>query len=95
MQKYFETEAPELNALLDLSKLAASNKVFGKWVARKVPLIAGVEISLKQSYNALDWYLSFKQVAEANGINGRVLDAARGIQKNIDDTALSLRACPP
>jgi hypothetical protein len=95
MQKYFETEAPELNALLDLAKIAASNKVFGKWVARKIPIIAGVEISLKESYNAFDWYLSFQQVTEANGINGRVLDAARGLQKNIEDTALSLRACPP
>ena len=94
MQKYFETEAPELNALLDLSKLAAANKVFGKWVARKVPLIAGIEISLKESYNAFDWYLSFKRVTEANAINGRVLDAAKGLQRNIDETSLSLRECP-
>jgi hypothetical protein len=26
-------------------------------------------------------------------VNGRVMDAARGIQENIDDTYLSLRGC--
>ncbi|MGE5296496.1 MAG: hypothetical protein ACM3VT_16880 [Solirubrobacterales bacterium] len=94
MQKYFEAETPELKALLDISKIAASNKVFGKWVARKVPIIAGVELAINESYNALDWYLSYKRVAEANGINGRVLDAARYLQQDIDDTYLELQGCP-
>ena len=93
MQKYFEKESPELKVLLDISKIAASNKVFGKWVARKVPLIAGVELAINESYNALDWYLSYKRVAEANAINGRVLDAAKQLQNDIDDTYLDLREC--
>lgn len=94
MQKYFEAEAPELKALLDISKIAASNKVFGKWVARKVPIIAGVELAINESYNALDWCLSYKRVTEANGINGRVLEAARHLQQDIDDTYLELQECP-
>jgi hypothetical protein len=93
MQKYFEADAPELNAMLDISKLAASNKVFGKWVAKKVPIIAGVELAINQTYNALDWYLSYKSIAEANDINGRVLETARSIQKNIDDASMELRNC--
>lgn len=93
MQEYVETEAPELNTLLDISKIAAANKVFGKWVARKVPIIAGVELSIKQSYNALDWFLSFQRVTEANRINGTVLAAARSLQEGIDDTSLALRGC--
>jgi hypothetical protein len=94
MGKYFETEAPELKALLDISKIAASNKVFGKWVAEKVPIIAGVELAINEFYNGLDWYLSYKRLAEAHKINGRVLDSARSIQKNIDDAYLALGKCP-
>ncbi len=93
LQKYFETESPELKALLDISKIAASNKVFGKWVAKKVPLIAGVELSINQSYNGLDWILSFKRMTEANKINGKVLTAARSIQQHIDDTSFALQGC--
>ena len=94
IQKYFQTESPELSTLLDISKIAAANKVFGKWVANKVPLIAGIELGIKQSYNALDWYLSFTHIIEANRINGEVMYAARSLQKHIDDTYLALRECP-
>lgn len=93
MRKYFETEAPELKALLDISKIAASNKVFGKWVAKKVPIIAGVELAINQSYNALDWLLSYKRLVDAHKINGHVMDSARRLQKNIDDTYLALKEC--
>jgi hypothetical protein len=94
MQKYFETEAPELKAMLDISKLAASNKVFGKWVAKKVPVIAGVELAINQSYNGLDWLLSFKRMTEANKINGKVLHAAKSLQQHIDETSWALQDCP-
>lgn len=93
MQKYFETETPELNTLLDISKIAASNKVFGKWVKRQVPIIGVVEISINQLYNGMDWYLSYKRIAEAHEINGRVMNAAWTIQNNIDGTSLALREC--
>jgi len=94
MKKYFETEAPELDVLLDISKLAASNKVFGKWVARKIPAIALIEISIKQAYNATDWFLSYQRISEANQINGKVMDTAKYIQKNIDETYLAIKKCP-
>lgn len=94
LQKYFETESPELKALLDISKIAASNKVFGKWVAKKVPLIAGVELAINQSYNGLDWLLSFKRLSEAHKINGKVLASAKALQQHIDDTSWALRDCP-
>lgn len=93
MQKYFETETPELKALLDFTKVAASKKVFGKWVAKKLPIIAGVELAINQTYNAFDWYLSYERLSEAHKINGRVMDSARYIQKNIDATYLALREC--
>lgn len=94
MQAPFGDEAPGLRVLLDVSKIAASNDVLGKWVARKVPLIAGIELAINQTYNALDWYLSFKRVSEANGIQGRAMDAARTIQQNIDTTYSQLKDCP-
>ena len=94
MAKYLTTDAPGLNALLDLSRLAASGQVFGKWVARKIPLVAGLEISIKQIYNATDWYLSFQRISEAREINGRVLAAANALQQSIDDTRLAAIACP-
>jgi hypothetical protein len=93
MQKYFETETPELKALLDISEIAASNKVFGKWVAKKVPIIAAVQFSINQTYNALDWFLSYKQIAESNKINGQVLNAARSLQQKIDHTSMELGNC--
>lgn len=94
LQVYFGAETPELQVLLDISKIAASNKVLGKWVARKVPLIAGVELAINQTYNAWDWYLSFKRLSEANSINARAMEAARAIQQNIDNTYQKLMDCP-
>ncbi|MDA8326479.1 MAG: hypothetical protein M0033_09715 [Nitrospiraceae bacterium] len=95
MQKYFGTASPELNTLLDISTIAAANKVFGKWVAEKVPIIAGVQLSINESYNGLDWLLSFKRMTEANKINGKVLEAARALQGHIDETAFAMRECSP
>lgn len=94
MQKYVETESPELKTLLDISKLAASNAVFGKWVAKKIPIIAGIELSINQSYNAMDWLLSFNRIVQANKINGQVLHAARSLQNKIDAASLALKECP-
>ena len=94
MSKYFEMEKPELNTLLDISKLAASNMVFGKWVAKKIPVIAAIEISIKQAYNGLDYLLSLNRILKAQKINGGVMDAAKYIQKNIDKTYLALKDCP-
>jgi hypothetical protein len=93
MQQYFETEAPELKTLLDISTIAASYNVLGKWVAKKLPIIGAVQFAINQTYNATDWFLSYRRIIEANKINGRVMDTARGIQENIDDTYLSLRGC--
>jgi len=93
MKSYFESEKPELKTLLDISKLAASNKVFGKWVAKKVPMIALVDISIKQLYNGLDYFLSLNRIMDSNKINGKVMDAAYTIQKNINETSSQLRDC--
>ena len=93
MQKYFETDAPYLSTLLDISKIAAANDVFGKWAVRRMPMIGAVEISINQIYNGFDWSLSYYRILEARDINGRVMNAAMSIQKNIDDTYLSLRHC--
>jgi hypothetical protein len=94
MQEYFKEGQSELNALLDISKIAASNAVFGKWVAKKIPVIAGIELAINQTYNAMDWLLSFNRIMDANSINGKVLDTARQIQKNIDNTNVELDGCP-
>jgi hypothetical protein len=93
MKKYFTTDQAELNTLLDISKLATSNMVFGKWVARKIPLIASVDLSIKQAYNGLDYILSFNRVIQAQKIHGTVMYAAKNIQKNIDNNYMALRDC--
>lgn len=93
MQKYLGESESELNALLDISKIAASNAVFGKWVAKKIPIVAGIELAVNQTYNAMDWFLSFNRIMDANNINGKVLDTAKRIQKNIDDTVIELKGC--
>lgn len=94
MQKYFGAESPELKALLDISKIAASNKVLGKWVAKKMPMIAWAEFAVNEVYHGFDFYLSYTRLAEAHKINGRVMASARYIQKKIDDTYLAYRHCP-
>ncbi len=94
MKDYFGGDSPALHALLDLSRLAASNKVAGKWVARKIPVIAGVELAINETYDALGWYLSFRRIAESQAINGRVLAAAESIQQRIDGTLAALKDCP-
>lgn len=95
LAKYLTAEAPGLNTLLDVSKLAAASKVFGQWAARKMPLVAALELSVKQIYNATDWYLSFQRIRAANDINGRALAAARGLQQSIDETRAAYSACSP
>jgi hypothetical protein len=91
---YFEADAPELEALLDISTIAAANKVFGKWVARKVPIVAGVELAVNQTYNGLDWLLSYRRLAASRRIDGQVTVTARRIQEDVDFAAAALSACP-
>jgi hypothetical protein len=93
MQKYFTADAPELNLLLDISKIAADCKVLGKWVAKKMPMVALMEISIKTLYNATDWFLSYQHILDSNAINGRVMFAAKSLQNHIDDTYLDLKQC--
>jgi hypothetical protein len=82
-----------IRQITNLHHIVISIEVFGKWVAKKVPIIAAVEISINQSYNAIDWSVSYYRIVEAHNINGRVMHAAMSIQKNIDDTYLALRQC--
>jgi hypothetical protein len=63
-------------------------------VAKKIPMIALVEISIKQAYNGLDYFLSLKRIMEGQKINSGVMETAKYIQKNIDDTYLALKDCP-
>ena len=93
MQKYFTTEKPELNFLLDISKMTAAEKVYGKWVAKQVPIIGLVDISIKQTYNFADWANSLYRIVKANNINGRIMSSARSLQRHIDDSYLELRQC--
>jgi hypothetical protein len=91
--KYFSTDSPALNALLDLSLIVADEKLFGEWVKKRVPMIAACRFAVNEVYHATDFYLSLTQVMAANRINGEVMYAARSLQKHIDDTYFDLREC--
>lgn len=93
MKKYIESETPELNTLLDISKLTASNMVFGKWVAKKIPVVAVIELSIKEVYNGTDYLLSLNRILEAQKINGGVMETAKFIQRNVDNTYMALSDC--
>lgn len=93
VQPFIASDAQLLSAALDLSSIAASHAVFGKWVAKKMPVIAAAQFAVNQSYNALDWLLSFNRLAESHEINGQVLASARSLQDRIDDTRITLYAC--
>ena len=91
--KYFSTDSPALNALLDLSLIVADEKLFGEWVEKRVPMIAACRFAVNEAYHATDFYLSLTQVMAANRINGEVMYAAKSLQKHIDDTYFDLREC--
>ena len=59
----------------------------------QLPMVAWTEFAINEVYNGLDWYLSYERLSEAHKINGRVMNSARYIQKNIDDTYLALKGC--
>ncbi|MDP3352881.1 MAG: hypothetical protein Q8S44_03990 [Flavobacteriaceae bacterium] len=94
MQQYFQMDKPELNTLLDISKIVADNEMMGKWVAKKLPMIALVDISIKTLYNGTDYFLSLNRIMESRKIYGGALETAKYIQKNIDDSYKSLSECP-
>jgi len=91
--RYFSADKPALNALLDITLIVADEKVFGTWLAEKVPIIAATRFAINEIYHATDFYLSLTQVMAANRINGEVMYAAKSLQKHIDDTYVELREC--
>lgn len=93
VQRYFTTEMPEIQTLIDLTQMAASAKLFGKWVARQMPVVAWTSFAINQAYNATDWYLSFQRLTEAHDINGKVVDAARSLQHRIESARIALKEC--
>jgi hypothetical protein len=93
IQRYLTTDLPELQTLLDLSQIAASAGVFGKWVAKQMPMVAWTSFAINQTYNATDWYLSFQRLADAHRINGKVAEAGRSLQNKIDGTRIALKQC--
>lgn len=93
MQRYFSTEMPEIQTMIDLTQMAASAKLFGKWVAKQMPVVAWTSYAINQTYNATDWVLSFQRLVEAHDINGKVYDATRSLQRRIDTTRIALKAC--
>lgn len=94
LQQYIESERPELKTALDISKIAAGHQVFGKWVAKRLPLIAGVELGINQTYNGTQWLLSFNRLVKAHQINGQVMDSARSLQQRIEETRNAMSQCP-
>jgi hypothetical protein len=58
-----------------------------------MPMVAWAEFAVNEVYHGFDFYLSYTRLAEAHKVNGRVMDSARYIQKNIDETYLALEGC--
>lgn len=93
IRRYLNTDAPEVQTLADISQLAASAGVFGRWVARKMPHVALASFATNQIYNGADWLNAYYRLAEAHQINGKVADAAKSLQRKIDDTRIALKQC--
>lgn len=91
--QYFESEMPAIRAALDLTKIASGAEVFGKWAARKMPIVAGCELAVNQSYNALDWAMSFNRMIRAHDIYGNALNSAKKIQGQITEMRLAMNSC--
>lgn len=93
MQRYFTTEAPELQSLLDISQIAGAAGVFGKAVTKAMPIVGWTVFATNQAYNATEWFVSFQNLAEAHQINGQVADAVQSLQRKIDDTRIAFKQC--
>lgn len=91
--QYFQDTLPESRLAADIGTLVASSKIFSKWGAEKVPLIALAQLAVNETYNGMDFYLGFQRWRQANKINGKVLESAQSLQRHIDETATESLAC--
>ncbi len=59
----------------------------------KIPYVAYAQLAVDEAYNALDWYLSYKQIKQLHEVSGQELQATMNLQMNIDKTFSLLKNC--
>ncbi len=57
------------------------------------PLLMWSEFAMEQSYNALDWLLSYKRILQQNEVSGQETEAATYMQQKINDTFDLMKDC--
>lgn len=91
------------NPLVDVGQFIASNG-FDKLLETqflknlikfddKIPYVKYAQLAVDQTYHALDWYLSYKQIKQLHEVSGKETEAVMSLQMNIDKTMAQLRNC--
>jgi len=60
----------------------------------KIPYVTYAQFAVDQTYNALDWILSYKNIVQQREVQGQELQSAMSLQMQIDKTYDQLKTCP-
>ncbi len=103
--KYLINTLKEKGYLSDFPVVEASQFLAGKTIDSfikqpiiqkgflKVSYVTIAQMAVDQAYNALDWYLSYKNMCKLKEINGKELEAAKYIQNKIFEVKAQLNNC--
>ncbi|HJV19900.1 MAG TPA: hypothetical protein VJ552_08505 [Sediminibacterium sp.] len=89
-----EIDAGQVLAGKTIEKILSSN--FLKNLAKfnnKIPYVTYAQFTVDQAYNALDWYLSYRQIKQLRELSGEETRSAMSLQLNIDKTFNELKNC--
>ena len=89
-----EVDAGQFLAGKAIEKILTSN--FLQSLAKfnnKIPYVTYAQFAVDQAYNALDWYLSYKQIKKLRELSGEETRSAMSLQMNIDKTFNQLKDC--
>lgn len=93
IQKYLQTDKQAIEQLMDNSSILFINSELTKWATKKLPKMGLVALSTAQTYKGYDWQASLQQLLTSQQINGGMLDTAKYIQNNIDNSYNHLSDC--
>lgn len=89
-----EIDAGQVLAGKTIEKILSSN--FLKNLVKfnnKIPYVTYAQFTVDQAYNALDWYLSYRQIKKLRELSGEETRSAMSLQMNIDKTFNELKNC--
>lgn len=89
-----ELDALQFGVGKTFEKLLSSNFLKNlKGFSNKIPYVTYAQFVVDQTYNAMDMYLSYRQIVQLREVTGQETRAAMSQQMNIDKTIHELKNC--